>query len=152
MGNIGREAGMTLDISEAIALAKDLFETSSDFRPHDPVLAEEFSSRAYEICNDLGIDPAEIGATPADLQGEAGDGDSESPLVEAAPVAREVEDISETSDQLRNLLQQQAQVLQNARDAERLPQPKAKAERRLFGGLFSRQLDDNTGGLQSASA
>ncbi|MEM9624717.1 MAG: hypothetical protein AAGA21_00680 [Pseudomonadota bacterium] len=148
---------MTLDISEAIALAKDLFKTSGDFRPHDPVLAEEFSSRAYEICNDLGIDPVEIGANPAELQDEPVEGDSESPFVEtvalarqAKPVAHEVDDINETNDQLRNLLQQQAQVLQNARDAETLPPP--KAERRLFGGLFSRQLDDDTGGLQSASA
>lgn len=142
---------MTLDISEAIALAKDLFETSDDFRRHDPVLAEEFSSRAFEICNDLGIDPAEIGAKPAELQDEAGDGDTESPLLEATPVEREVDDVSETSQQLRDLLQQQAQVLQNARNDAEMSSP-PKAERRLFGRLFSRTLDDETGGLQSASA
>lgn len=140
---------MTLDISEAIALAKDLLETSGDFRPHDPVLADEFSNRALEICDDLGIDPALIGVQPADLQDDAGDGDVSTDVVEMTPTEAADEEARQTSDQLRDLLQQQARVLQNARQTESLEAP--KAAKRSFR-LFGRWDNQGFGKLQSASA
>ncbi len=140
---------MTLDVSEAIALAKDLLETSSDFRPHDPDLADQFSSRAFEICNELGIDSALIGLQPTALQEEVSDDDTEIALVDMAPTDAVDEDAKQTSDELRDLLQQQAQVLENARQAEKIEVP--KPVKRSFG-LFSRAFGKGIGGLQSASA
>lgn len=139
---------MTLDISEAIALAKDLLQTSTEFRPHDPTLAAEFSSRAFEICDDLGIDPALIDVQPDDLVDDVSSEDTGSPLVETAPVDLDEEDVQQTSQQLRDLLQQQALVLQNVRNAEAAP-PRPKTENRFFR-LFSRPLEGNVNGLQSA--
>ncbi len=139
---------MVLDVSEAIALAKDLLETSTDFRPHDPIMAEEFSNRAFEICDDLGIDRALIGEQPADLVEDAGDDDNGAAVFEMSPVEAADEEAKQTSDQLRSLLQQQARVLQNARQTEDLEPPKAKRSFRLFG----RSDDQGFGRLQSASA
>lgn len=51
---------MSLDVSDAIALAKDLLKTGIEFRPHDPEMAEEFMGRALQICDDLGIDRKQI--------------------------------------------------------------------------------------------
>jgi hypothetical protein len=51
---------MSLDLSDAIALAKDLLKTGIEFRPHDPEMAEEFMGRALQICDDLGIDRKQI--------------------------------------------------------------------------------------------
>ena len=58
---------MSLDVSDAVALAKDLLKTSGDFQVHDPEMAAEFSNRAYEICDDLGIDRALLGESPVDF-------------------------------------------------------------------------------------
>ena len=141
---------MALDVSEAIALAKDLMKTSGDFRPHDPALAEQFSSRAYEICDDLGIDRAVIGECVAEPIEDAdeGDGGSDSAIIETPPAVLDDEDARQTSQQLRDLLQQQARVLQNARETEAaLAQPKAK--KRAFR-LFGRPAVQGIGELQSA--
>ncbi|MGI9486344.1 MAG: hypothetical protein ACR2RF_10800 [Geminicoccaceae bacterium] len=147
---------MTLDISEAIALAKDLLETSSDFRPHDPEMADQFSSRAFEICDDLGIDPALIGVQlqPNDLQDDGSndvdDDDTESAIVEMTSAETVDDEARQTSDELRDLLQQQALVLQNARQTHDLEPP--KAARRSFR-LFGRSDNRSVGRLlQSASA
>ncbi len=140
---------MTLDVSEAIALAKDLLETSSDYRPHDPIMAEEFSNRAFEICDDLGIDRALVGEQPADLVDDAGDDDNGAGIVEMTPIEAADEEARQTSDQLRDLLQQQARVLQNVRQTENLEPPRpAKRSFRLFG----RSENQGFGRLQSASA
>ncbi len=146
---------MALDVSEAIELAKDLLATGNDFRPHDPAMAAEFSSRAFEICDDLGIDRALIGAQPDDVVDDTGDDDNGAATVEMAPTveltpAEDVdEEARETSDQLRDLLQQQARVLQSARQTASLEAP--KAAKRSFR-LFGRGTAPGFGKLQSASA
>ena len=141
---------MTLDISEAIALAKDLLEASSDFRPHDPAMADEFSSRAFEICDDLGIDPALIGVEPTDLQDDGDDDEAETAVVELTTADAVDDEARQTSDELRDLLQQQALVLQNARQTHDLePQKTAKRTFRLFGRSDNRSFGRL---LQSASA
>jgi hypothetical protein len=60
---------MSLDVSDAIALATDLLQTSDDFRPHDPEMAVELSNRAYQICDDLGLDPKLIGTGRPPIDG-----------------------------------------------------------------------------------
>lgn len=183
---------MSLDVSDAIALAKDLLKTGIDFRPHDPDMAEEFMSRALQICDDLGIDRALIVENQSLLDqdfGPAGDdpreptraypraapmdddalvldsqpliaeplsdldddlvlGDDRSTLL-ADPMDQDAidEDTKQTSRQLRDLLQQQARVLENSRDLHAQDEPPAK--RRGFK-LFGRSNDQPFAALQSA--
>lgn len=139
---------MALDVSEAIALAKDLLQTSGDFRPHDSTLAEEFSNRAYEICDDLGIDRALIGEAPAEPIDDVDQDDTSSALIETTPAELDDDEARQTSQQLRDLLQQQARVLQNAREAEAAPE-RPKAKKRSFR-LFGRPAVQGIGELQSA--
>ncbi len=47
---------MTLDVSGAEQLVREFLQMSDDYRAHDPALSSELSSKAYEICHDLGID------------------------------------------------------------------------------------------------
>jgi hypothetical protein len=185
---------MSLDVSDAIALAKDLLKTGIEFRPHDPEMAEEFMGRALQICDDLGIDRKQIledhsredtkdivgtspfgGGAPVDpepmtessdhallLDNDVADDDAADDLdgddlilgasrttSYAAPVDREVveEETRQTSQQLRSLLQQQARVLQNARE----PQAVADSSGRRRGfKLFGRSNDQPFAALQSA--
>lgn len=139
---------MSMDISEAIALAKDLLRTSSDFHAHDPEMAAQFAGRAYEICDDLGIDRAELGEPAPSLEPvvlvEADDIEDEDDDDEPAD---DDEESDEISLQLRHLLQQQAQVLRDMEESEAAPPPKAK--KRSFR-LFGRDEDEETRELQSA--
>lgn len=122
---------MTLDLSDAIELARDLLQTSGDFHSHDPELAAEFSDRAYEICDDLGIDPDLLGDPPV----EPADDDTGNALVETAAIDDDDDDARQTGEQLRDLLQQQARVLNTIREAESEPAPKTRKRIfRLFGG------------------
>jgi hypothetical protein len=141
---------MSLDVSDAIALAKDLLKTSSDYRPHDPAIAAEFSRRAFEICDDLGIDYALVGAAPTprvDGSVKASDGGSGSVALTSAPAAIIEDEARQTSQQLRDLLQQQARVLETMREGEAAPAPK---ERRRGFRLFGRASLQGFGTLQSA--
>lgn len=146
---------MSMDISEAIALAKDLLRTSSDFHAHDPEMAAQFAGRAYEICDDLGIDRAEIGEPAQSLEtvllvdeeeAEDDDDDDDDPVDHPAD---DDDDSEEISQQLRHLLQQQAQVLRDMEESEAAPPPKAKKRSfKLFGR--SQDQDEETRELQSA--
>ncbi|MEZ5933820.1 MAG: hypothetical protein R3F54_18095 [Alphaproteobacteria bacterium] len=142
---------MSLDVSDAIALAKDLLKTSSEYRPHDPAMAAEFSSRAFEICDDLGIDRALIGDVAEPLVDQVtttDDTDNGSVAMAALTPAKAGDDEArQTSQQLRDLLQQQARVLETMREAEAAPQPK---ERRRSFRLFGRPAGSGFGTLQSA--
>lgn len=148
---------MSLDLSDAIALAKDLLKTSSEFRPHDPDMAAEFASRAFEICDDLGIDRALVGEPSKTYAHAAADVASSSaaaslmptPEAPTSPTPAELadEDARQTSQQLRDLLQQQARVLETMRETDAGPEPKEK--KRGFG-LFGRQSGSGFGTLQSA--
>ena len=146
---------MSLDLSDAIALAKDLLKTSSDFVAHDPVLAAQFSERAYEICDDLGIDREMIGETnePAqpmqDLIDEIDDDEDtlQDDDIDPLPVDLIEEETLQANDQLRDILQQQARILQSVRDTEHATETKAK--KRGFK-LFGRTADEDVGALQSA--
>ena len=147
---------MSLDLSDAIALAKDLLKTSGDFVAHDPVLAAQFSERAYEICDDLGIDRAMLGQAVQPMQNLIDEiADEEDILLDEdlapspADLADQIEEETrETSDQLRDLLQQQARVLQSVRDTDDVTATKAK--KRGFK-LFGRTTDEeDLGALQSA--
>ncbi len=150
---------MSLDLSDAIALAKDLLKTSGDFVAHDPVLAAQFSERAYEICDDLGIDRAMLGQAVQPVQPMQNliddIADEEDILLDEdltpspADLADQIEEETrETSDQLRDLLQQQARVLQSVRDTDDVTATKAK--KRGFK-LFGRTTDEeDLGALQSA--
>ncbi|MGI9500162.1 MAG: hypothetical protein ACR2P3_09000 [Geminicoccaceae bacterium] len=141
---------MTLDVSEAIALAKDLLQTSGDFRPYDPALAAEFSDRAYEICDDLGIDRSLIGEAVADLVVEPAVEPVDDDVSSSPNATVEFEDdVEQTSQQLRSLLQQQADVLKNVRETEAQPKPKTKKRSRSFR-LFGRSADSGIGRLQTA--
>jgi len=170
---------MGLDVSDAIALAKDLLQTSNDYRQHDPGLASAFSERAFEICNDLGIDHSLIGAA-----GEQASPVDDAPVSETSPspavslsadptdvssmpITGRVDDranmsdddvstealvidddeLEETSLQLRNLLQQQARVMQTMQEPE--PVVIQKPKRSAFR-LFGRSADQRLGALQSA--
>lgn len=189
---------MSLDVSDAIALAKDLLKTGIEFRPHDPEMAEEFMGRALQICDDLGIDRKQIledhslsdvdetGGTPPFDRGvpvdtspstdssdhllmlnneldndmsanePADDLDGDDLILGASPttsyvdpVDRDIveEETRQTSRQLRALLQQQARVLQNAREPQAMAEPQPK--RRGFK-LFGRSNDQPFAALQSA--
>ncbi|MEM7043261.1 MAG: hypothetical protein AAF543_10675 [Pseudomonadota bacterium] len=144
---------MSIDVSEAIDLAKDLLKTSNDFRAHDKELSDQFAGRAFEICDDLGIDRALIGELTTSAKDEPpADDEGEDTVVEMTPMtpAQTIEeDTRQTSQQLRDLLQQQARVLQNARDMPSAERP--KAARRSFS-LFGRSNHQIFGGVQSASA
>lgn len=156
---------MSLDLSDAIALAKDLLKTSGDFVAHDPVLAAQFSERAYEICDDLGIDREMLGQAVQpveavqpvqpmqDLIDEiaheedvfASEDLSPSPVDLADDIEEETK---QASDQLRDLLRQQARVLQSVRDDD--DRTETKTKKRGFK-LFGRTTDDeDLGALQSA--
>jgi hypothetical protein len=137
---------MALDISEAVALAKDLLRTSDEFRPHDPALSAQFSHRAYEICDDLGIDHAMIGEIASDVPDNHADDDPGSAVAEVASTGID-DDAGQTSEQLRDLLLQQARVLQNVREEESAP--KQKPKKRSFR-LFGKLSDDGLGQFQSA--
>jgi len=52
---------MTLDVSDAKQLVRDFLQMSDDYRVHDPALSSELSSKAHEICRDLGIDVDSLG-------------------------------------------------------------------------------------------
>ncbi len=139
---------MSLDVTDAIALARDLLHTSNEFRAHDPDLAAQFAGRAFEICDDLGIDRA--------LIGEASIEACDQPLQEAAETPDPVEvtphefgdDTRQAGEQLRALLQQQARVLQNARGTEAEVE-EARARKRSFW-RFGRSENTSFGSLQSA--
>ncbi len=142
---------MSLDVSEAIALAKDLLQTSSDFQRHDPDLAAEFSHRAYEICDDLGIDHALV--APAG-EPEGGDPGLEvrEPSSKSVVTSRrdlDEDDARETSEQLRSLLQQQAQVIRDIQQPD--PAPVRKTRRPSFR-LFARHAQQRFGHGQLQSA
>ncbi|MDH3661264.1 MAG: hypothetical protein OEU92_14760 [Alphaproteobacteria bacterium] len=143
---------MAIDVSEAIALAKDLLKTSGDFHPHDPVLAERFSHRAYEICDDLGIDRDLIGERVVEPIEDADNDDGNSAIVETPPASPRAisddEEARQTSQQLSDLLEQQANVLKNARETEAVLKP-AKGKKRSFR-LFGRSAVPGIGALQSA--
>jgi len=167
---------MALDVSEAIALAKDLLKTSCDFQSHDPEMAADFSSRAFEICDDLGIDRSLVGEPPlarpsadhrerpTEQVDSRADEDGVSPTndlsatelstddltqTELTPAEIAKEEARQTNDQLHSLLQQQARVLQHVRDAEATPEPKVK--KRGFWP-FRRSSTDygDIGAMQSA--
>jgi len=142
---------MSLDLSDAITLAKDLLKTSDDFLAHDPDLAVQFSDRAFEICDDLGIDRALIGdQSLPDLIEDPLEDDQSAPEADPTPVETSDlpnEETQQASDQLRDLLRQQARVLQNVHETENTPEPKAK--KRSFR-LFGRSVDEDMGALQSA--
>ena len=152
---------MGLDVSDAIALAKDLLKTSTDYRPHDPDLADAFSERAFEICNDLGIDrsliapPQEI-VEPVDIApattvnvANLDNAEDDDVIRSYEPSARSADDddLEETSLQLRNLLQQQARVMQAMQEPE--PVVSQKPRRSSFR-LFGRSAAHGFGELQSA--
>ena len=148
---------MSLDVSDAIALAKDLLQASSDFQAHDPDLAAEFAGRAFEICDDFGIDRALIGDNPSnDAVDQLLESETETASVPATPVTGPAEampsdlddDARQTSDQLSALLQQQARVLRNARDNEAAVE-RPKAAKRSFW-RFGRSAHQPFGTLQSA--
>lgn len=143
---------MSTDISGAIELAKDLLRTSSEFKAHDPVMAAQFAGRAYELCDDLGIDHAVITdgtesaevATmqlgepePAIYAGETDEeaaGEEEAGGKEEADPDEEGDESLETNLQLRSLLRQQARVLKEIEEAEAAPPEKSKKRSfRLFG-------------------
>ncbi|MGI9508826.1 MAG: hypothetical protein ACR2QJ_05705 [Geminicoccaceae bacterium] len=136
---------MTLDVSEAIALAKDLLQTSHDFEPHDPTLAVAFSERAHEICEDLGIDISLLGEPQTAAVIEPVEKKASGVPTAKAVVTFDDEETKQTSDQLRHLLQQQAEVLKSAREPEAAP----KAKKRSFR-LFSRSGNGGLGQLQTA--
>lgn len=145
---------MSLDVSDAITLAKDLLQTSDDFRPHDPEMAAEFSNRAYQICDDLGIDPKLIGPgrppldePKLDLIDEMVETPRSKPPTGPTQAELADEEARQTSQQLRALLQQQARVLENVRDTKATSEPQSK--RRGFR-LFGRSNDQPFGALQSA--
>ena len=151
---------MSLDNSAAVALVKDLLKTSSEFRAHNLDLAEQFAGRALEICDDLGIDRHQFGEMPVtaidkptltSIEPPADQGPPENPVVRMSPAPQESidEETRQSSQQLRDLLQQQARVLQNARQAENLETP--KAAKRSFR-LFGRASEPIFGRLQSATA
>ena len=161
---------MALDVSEAVALAKDLLKTSYDFRSHDPDMADEFSNRAFEICDDLGIDRSLIEEqqpavqptinsldVPAEQNANAATEDDVSPDMwehaqeSATPASlTPAEEASQANDQLHSLLQQQARVLQQVREHDpTTPEPKAK--KRGFWPFRRPSGDyDDLGALQSA--
>ncbi|MGI9420883.1 MAG: hypothetical protein ACR2RA_23920 [Geminicoccaceae bacterium] len=148
---------MSLDVSDAIELARDLLQTSSDFQAHDPDLAAEFAGRAFEICDDFGIDRALIGdSATIDAVDQPLEGETETVSVPATPVTDSAEvmpgdlddDARQTSDQLSALLQQQARVLRNAREnGAAIERPKA-AKRSFW--RFGRSAQQPFGALQSA--
>ena len=141
---------MSLDVSEAIELARDLLKTSHDFRAHDAELAQQFAGRAFEICDDLGIDRALIGEPSASAVDEpAAEDDAGDTVIDLTPAEAIEEDARQTSQQLRDLLQQQARVLKNAREMPSIEEP--KATKRSFS-LFGRSSHQIFGGMQSASA
>ena len=154
---------MSLDLSDAVALAKDLMKTSGDFVAHDPALAAQFSERAFEICDDLGIDRKVLGQMSEGVQPEPDlpmqaliddIADDDDPLMDYDPAPADTdltdrveEEAKQASDQLRDILQQQARVLQSVRDAEDVTETKAK--KRGFK-LFGRTADEDLDALQSA--
>lgn len=142
---------MSLDVSDAIALAKDLLKTSGEFRTHDRELAEQFAGRAFEICDDLGIDRNLIDDGTAHIVDEPADEDgTASAVVEMTSAEVIDEETQESNRQLRDLLQQQARVLQNVRETDDREAPKAQS--RSPFRLFGRADDRPFAGLQSASA
>lgn len=142
---------MSLDVSEAIELARDLLKTSCDFRVHDRELAEQFAGRAFEICDDLGIDRDLIGESSVrGIDEPADDDDAGTAVVEMSFAEAIEEETQETNQQLRDLLQQQARVLQNVRETESTETKKpSKWSLKLFGN--GRSNNQEFGTLQSAS-
>ena len=150
---------MGLDVSDAVALAKDLMKSSHDYRQHDPSLSAAFAEQAFEICNDLGLDrsliempghqASSVDITPSVLSAHAVSAEATDET--AKPLAIGEDEPEETSLQLRNLLRQQAQVMKNIQEPESIVEsqkPKRKSPFRFK--LFGRSTDQGMAALQSA--
>ncbi len=114
--------------------------------PIDPQPMTESSDHALLLDNDVAIDESEDDLDGDDLILGASRTTS---YVEPADQDIVEEETRQTSQQLRSLLQQQARVLQNAREPQALSD---SPNRRRGFKLFGRSNDQPFAALQSASA